>query len=57
MKLPTRFTTYWSLATGLGCLLTYFTYPHNHSQGMTVLAIGLFSLLLYGFTRFLFSLL
>ena len=57
MKAPNRFTAYWCAATALGCLLTYFHYAHNHSQGMGVLATGMFSLLLYGFARFLMSLL
>ena len=57
MQAPKRFTTYWCAATALGCLLTFFHYSHNHSQGMVVLAIGVFSLLLYGFARFLMSLL
>ena len=53
MKPPKRFAAYWSAATALVCLLTYFHYAHNHSQGMTVLSIGVLSVLLYGFARFL----
>jgi len=53
MKPPKRFAAYWSAATALVCLLTYFHYAHNHSQGMIVLSIGVLSVLLYGFARFL----